>query len=122
MVCTDGFPSFGRYHPRYIGSFIRVLEKYVNQEHLLTLPQAIYKMTGMPAAKLGLTDRGVITEGAKADLLLLDLPNVADHSDYLHHNAPASGVDFVFINGVIAVDEGVQQSVCAGRVLRKQLS
>ena len=120
MVCTDGFPSFGRYHPRYIGSFVRVLEKYVKQEQLLTLPQAVYKMTGMPARKLGLSDRGVVEEGAKADLLLLDLPNVADHSDYLHHNAPATGVDYVIINGTIAVDEGVPQDVCAGKVLRRR--
>lgn len=58
MVCTDGFPAIGKSHPRYVGSFLRVLEKYVRTEGILSLPRAVYKMTGMPADKIGIFDRG----------------------------------------------------------------
>ena len=119
VVCSDGFPGLGPYHPRYTSAFIRILEKYVKQEHLLSLPQAVYKMSGMPAAKLGLTDRGVLAEGKKADILVLDMEKIHDNATYQNYNATADGVDFVVINGQIAVDNGTLQPVCAGRVLRR---
>lgn len=119
MVCTDGFASPGKTHPRYFSAFIRVLEKYVKQEGLLTLPRAIYKMTGMPAGKLGLADRGRLLEGCKADLLVLDFERLHDNSSYNRHDALADGVDYVMINGRLAVRDGEPCPVCAGRVLRK---
>ena len=118
MICTDGFPSLGKYHPRYIASFIRVLEKYVKQEYLLSLPQAVYKMTGMPAEKIGLKDRGRLLEGMKADIVVMDFEKLHDNSDYDHHDAKADGIEYVIINGQTAVDDGVFHPICAGKVLR----
>ena len=118
MICTDGFASLGRSHPRYTSAFIRVLEKYVKQEYLLSLPEAIHKMTGKPAEKLGLTDRGTLAEGMKADILTLDLAKLHDNADYRNYNAAADGMEFVVINGRIAVKNGELQDVAAGRVLR----
>ncbi len=120
MICTDGFPGLGPYHPRYTSAFTRVLEKYVKQDHLISLSQAIYKMTGMPAAKLGLTDRGILAEGAKADILILDMDRIHDNADYKNYNALSDGIDYVLINGQIAVDNGEFHPICAGRVLRRR--
>ena len=92
MVCTDGFPSKKKSHPRYYGSCVRVLEKYVKQEHLLSLQQAIYKMSGMPAAKLGLTDRGILAEGKKTDILVIDLEQLHDNATYKEDKAVCDGM------------------------------
>lgn len=120
IVCTDGFPGLGPYHPRYTAAFTRVLEKYVREENLLSLQQAIYKMTGMPAEKLGLRDRGRIAEGMKADVLVLDMSRIHDNADYQNYNACSDGIDYVLINGHIAVDDGQFHPICVGRVLRRQ--
>lgn len=119
MVCTDGFPSQGRCHPRYTASFIRVLEKYVRQERLLSLPQAIRKMTAMPAQKLGLRDRGTLAPGYKADLLLLDMARIHDTADYDHPDGLAQGLELVMLNGVPALEHGKSTDCCAGKVLRR---
>lgn len=118
MICTDGFPGLGPYHPRYTAAFTRVLEKYVMQDQLLSLQQAIYKMTGMPAEKLGLTDRGVIAENMKADVLILNMEKIHDNSDYRNYKALSDGIDYVMINGQIALDNGKFNNICAGKVLR----
>lgn len=118
MICTDGFPSLGKRHPRYTSAFVRVLEKYVKQEHLLSLADAIHKMTGMPAKKLGLSDRGLIRPGYKADVLIMDMDELHDNADYEHYDALADGIKFVLINGEAAVENGTDRHVCAGRVLR----
>lgn len=119
MVCTDGFPSKKKSHPRYYGSCVRVLEKYVKQEHLLSLQQAIYKMSGMPAAKLGLTDRGILAEGKKADILVIDLEKLHDNATYKEDKAVCDGIECVTVNGQIAVEDAKVLPVFAGRVLRK---
>lgn len=118
-VCTDGFPALGKSHPRYYGSFVRVLEKYVREEQVLTLEQAVYKMTGKPAAKIGLTDRGTIEVGKKADIVLLDWQKLHDNADYENSDALADGIHYVLINGRKAVDHGERIKLCEGRVLRK---
>lgn len=118
IICTDGFASLGPSHPRYTSAFIRVLEKYVKQEHLLSVPEAIHKMTGKPAEKLGLTDRGVLEAGRKADILVIDLEKVHDNADYQKYNAQAEGIELVMINGCIALKNGQMLDIAAGRVLR----
>lgn len=120
IICTDGFASPGKTHPRYFSAFIRVLEKYVRQENVLTLTQAVYKMTGMPAEKIGFRDRGKILEGWKADLLVLDFEKIHDNSDYNRHDAMADGIDCVMINGQLAAEKGNYRGICAGRVLRRK--
>lgn len=119
MVCTDGFPAIGKSHPRYLGSFVRVLEKYVKQEAVLSLPEAIYKMTGKPAGKIGLKDRGVLEEGKEADILIMDMNSLHDNADYEQSDALAEGMKYIWINGVKAMDDGKCLNVCAGKVLRK---
>jgi len=118
MICTDGFPGLGPYHPRYTAAFTRVLEKYVKQDNLLSLQQAIYKMTGMPAMKLGLKDRGCIAENMKADILVLDMARIHDNADYKNYNALSDGIDYVLINGQVALDDGKFNNICVGKVLR----
>ncbi len=120
MICTDGFPSVKKSHPRYYGSCIRTLEKYVKQEYLLSLPQAIYKMSGMPAKKLGLKDRGVLKEGKKADLVIMDFAKLHDNATYERDKEVCDGIDYVVVNGKIAVEQGKLTSVYAGKVLRKR--
>lgn len=119
IACTDGFPSLGKCHPRYTSSFVRILEKYVREEKILSLENAVHKMTGLPAEKLGLSDRGLIKPGYKADILIMDFEKLHDNADYDHCNALADGIKYVFINGKAALADGVRQNVCAGRVLRK---
>ena len=119
MACTDGFPSQGKCHPRYTASFIRVLEKYVRQEHLLSLPEAVRKMTSMPAEKLRLPDRGRIAPGYKADILLLDPEKIHDTADYDRPDGLAQGLELVMINGLLAMERGKSTGICAGSVLRR---
>lgn len=118
MVASDGIPSLGSCHPRYLGSFARVLDYYVRQRHLLTLEEAIHKMTGMTAAKFGLEGRGLVEEGCYADLVVLDLENFRDNATYDRFDAVADGICQVVINGQIGVDQGQYLGLCCGRVLR----
>ena len=86
---------------------------------LLSLQQAIYKMSGMPAAKLGLTDRGILAEGKKADILVIDLEQLHDNATYKEDKAVCDGIECVMVNGQIAVEDAKVLPVFAGRVLRK---
>ena len=119
IACTDGFPAEGKCHPRYTSSFIRILEKYVRQEHLLSLQEAVHKMSGMPAEKVGIRDRGLLKEGYKADILAFDMEHLTDNADYDRCDELATGMKYVMINGKLAMDNGVDRKICAGRVLRK---
>ena len=97
MVASDG--GIGASHPRGAGTFPRVLGRFVREEQWLTLPEAIRKMTSMPAARLGLKDRGVIRVGMKADLVLFDAATVMDTSTFESPLLPARGIHTVFVNG-----------------------
>lgn len=120
MIGTDGFPQReGKPHPRTYGTYPRVLQRYVRELGLLTLETAIHKMTGMVAAKLGLTDRGVIREGAKADLVLFDPENVEDRSSYSRPREAPIGIEHVFVNGAWTVKNGEHTGARRGRVLSR---
>jgi N-acyl-D-amino-acid deacylase len=122
MIASDGRLARlgeGHPHPRWYGTFPRVLGVYVRERKVLTLEQAIHKMTGMPAARLGLRERGGVVEGAYADLVVFDPGTVRDRATFeAPHQYPA-GIDFVLVNGVPAVDGGRYMNVRAGRVLRR---
>jgi N-acyl-D-amino-acid deacylase len=115
---TDGPLSKDKGHPRGWGSYPRILARYVRDEKLLTLEQAVRKMTGMPAARVGLKDRGVIREGAFADITIFDPATVRDLSTFENPNQYPEGIPFVIVNGQLSVDNGQRTSALAGRVLR----
>ena len=122
MIASDGRlsqPGEGHPHPRAYGTFPRVLGRYVREQGLLTLPVAIHKMTGMPAARLGLRDRGVLRVGAMADVVVLDPATVADRSTFEAPHQYAAGIETVVVNGVVAVERGTPTGARVGRVLKR---
>jgi N-acyl-D-amino-acid deacylase len=104
MVASDG--GIGAAHPRGAGTFPRVLGVFVREKHWLTLPEAIRKMTSLPAQRLNWKDRGVIREGAFADLVLFNPDTVIDHSTYANPTALSTGIEKVFVNGTLVWDSG----------------
>jgi N-acyl-D-amino-acid deacylase len=122
MIASDGRlsrPGEGHPHPRAYGTFPRVLGRYVRDEKVLTLEQAVNKMTGMPAARMGLRDRGVLRTGAYADVVVFDPARVADRATFDAPHQYPIGVEFVLVNGVVAVDGERFTGARNGRVLRR---
>ena len=122
MIASDGRlsrPGDGHPHPRAYGTFPRVLGHYVRDEHVQTLEQAVHKMTGMPAARLGLRDRGVLREGSAADVVVFDPRRIADRATFAEPHQYATGIDAVLVNGVLAVDRGKYTDSRSGTVLRR---
>jgi N-acyl-D-amino-acid deacylase len=122
MIASDGRltqPGEGHPHPRWYGTFPRVLGHYVRERRLLTLEQAVAKMTGMPAARLGLRDRGRVAEGLVADLVVFDPGTVADRATFAEPHQYPVGIQAVVVNGVLAVDGARPLGARAGRVLRR---
>ena len=115
MVGSDG--GIGSSHPRGAGTFPRVLGVFVREKHWLTLPEAIRKMTSLPAQRLGLKDRGVIREGSFADLVLLNPDTVIDHATYANPTALSTGIEKVFVNGIIVWEGGKATGAKPGFVL-----
>ena len=108
-------------HPRYYGTFPRVLGKYCREDRLFDLPTAVHKMTGMPARRLGLADRGTIDVGLVADLVVFDPETVMDQADFINPHQYARGIDHVLLNGSVVIQNGEHTGALAGRVLRKQV-
>jgi N-acyl-D-amino-acid deacylase len=117
MVASDG--GIGSFHPRGAGTFPRVLGLYVREKHWLTLPEAVRKMTSLPAQRLGWKDRGVIREGAFADLVLFDPQTVIDRSTFAKPFELPAGIERVFVNGEIVWDAGKPTGARPGRILPK---
>lgn len=118
MLASDGLMSGGQGHPRAAGTFPRFLRNYV-QTGRLSLDDAISKMTAMPAAKLGLHKKGTLRPGSDADILIFDLDTIADKATFDQPNLPPEGIDYVLINGQIAMDHGKIINGRLGRSLRK---
>ncbi len=120
MVGTDGLPTrAGKPHPRTYGTYPRVLQHYVAELGLLTLEQAVHRMTGMVARKLGLRDRGVLAPGAAADVVVFDPRAVKDHATYADPRRSPEGIAHVFVNGAWSVRNGVHTGARRGTVLAK---
>ena len=115
---TDGPLAGSKSHPRGWGSYPRILGRYVRDEKLLTLEDAIHKMTGGPAARVGLKQRGLIKEGMFADITVFDPTKVIDTATFESPNQYPVGIDYVIVNGKLSVDKGQRSSALAGRVLR----
>ena len=118
MIGSDGLPHDQHPHPRLWGSFPRVLGHYVRERGLLPLEKAVHKMTGLPARRFGLRDRGTIAAGQAADLVLLDPATVRDTATYERPQSVAAGIAMVMVNGCIAVRGGEHLDLRAGRRLR----
>ena len=116
---TEGPLRRGKPHPRSFGTFPRVLGVYVRERKLLTLEDAVRKMTSLSALKIGLRDRGVIREGAFADLVLFDPARVIDKATYLEPFQYPEGIEGVIVNGEMTIDHGRHTGARAGRVLRR---
>jgi N-acyl-D-amino-acid deacylase len=116
MVSSDG--GIGSRHPRGAGTFPRVLGQFVRERHWLALPEAIRKMTSLPAWRLGLNDRGLIKPGAKADIVLFDPATVSDRSTFRQPQLISEGINRVFVNGVEVWRDGKVTGERPGRPLR----
>ena len=107
----------GKPHPRSYGTFPRVLARYSREERLLSLERAVWKMTGLPAGKLGLRDRGVIRVGAKADLVAFNYRTVSDEASYEAPHKYPRGIEHVLVNGRIVIRDGEHTGSLPGKVL-----
>lgn len=114
----DGVLSREKSHPRAWASAPRILGKYVREEKLLTLEEAVRKMTSLPASRMRLHDRGVVRPGMKADLVAFDPERVRERSTYADPNRYSEGIPYVAVNGVLVVDEGRITAARPGRILR----
>jgi N-acyl-D-amino-acid deacylase len=115
MVASDG--GIGSPHPRGAGTFPRVLGVYVREKHWITLPEAIHKMTGLPAQRLGWKERGTLHEGAFADLVLFNPDTVIDRATFAKPFELSAGIEKVFVNGTLVWDDGKATGSKPGRVL-----
>jgi N-acyl-D-aspartate/D-glutamate deacylase len=106
-------------HPRYYGTFPRVLGRYVREQRVLTLEDAVRKMTGLPAATIGMADRGLLAVGMAADVVAFDPAAIVDHATFEEPTLPSEGVRWVFVNGTAAVQDGLPTGRQAGRALRR---
>lgn len=119
MIGTDGLGFGSKPHPRHYGTYPRILGKYVREEGVLTLEDAIWKMSGFPATKFNLPGRGFIREGAIADLVLFDPQKVAEVSTYEDPRRTPIGMPWVFVNGQAVVRNGEHTHARAGRPVRR---
>jgi N-acyl-D-amino-acid deacylase len=119
MIGSDGLPHDVFPHPRLWGAFPRVLGHYARGRGLFSMETAIHKMTGLPAARFGLTDRGVIAPGAAADLVVFDPERIRDTATFERPTQPAAGIDAVYVNGVAVWRDGAATGARPGRVLRR---
>jgi len=105
-------------HPRAYGTFPRILRKYVREEKVLTIEDAIRKMSALPAQRLRLTDRGVLKAGMWADVVIFDPATVRDLATFDNPNQLSEGMEFVLVNGVPVIDQGKMTGALPGKVLR----
>ena len=122
MTSTDGglvLPTEGKPHPRNYGAFARKLALYVRERGAITLEHAIRSMTSLPASVFGMNDRGVLREGAAADILIFDAAKVVEKSSYVDPHHHAEGMTYVLVNGAVVIDNGTFTDALPGQVLRK---
>jgi N-acyl-D-amino-acid deacylase len=116
-VAPYGQLGEGKPHPRAYGTFTRVLGRYVREQGVLTWEQAIHKMTGQPAGRLGLRQRGTLAAGQWADVVVFDPATIQDEATFAEPHQYASGIEHVFVNGVPVISGGDHTGAFPGRVL-----
>jgi N-acyl-D-aspartate/D-glutamate deacylase len=115
---TDGPLAGSKSHPRGWGTYPRVLGHYSRDEKLLSLESAVNKMTGAPAARVGLQSRGLLREGMFADITIFDPNKVIDRATFEEPNQYPVGIEYVLVNGQVSVDKGQRTPALGGRVIR----
>jgi N-acyl-D-amino-acid deacylase len=121
MIGSDGVPAAGaKPHPRLYGTFPRVLGRYARMEGLLPLEEAVYRMTGFPAAKFRLRERGLVRTGFYADLVVFDPAKIVDTGTYADPRQYPTGIHHVFVNGVPVMRDGRHTGARPGRALRRE--
>ena len=105
-------------HPRAWGNFARLLGKYVREEKLISLEEAIYRLTGLPASNLKLNDRGFLNEGYYADIVIFDPETIEDHATFENPHQYATGVEHVFVNGIQVLNDGEHTGKFPGRFVK----
>jgi N-acyl-D-amino-acid deacylase len=118
MICTDGLLG-GKPHPRVYGSFPRVLGHFVRDRGDLKLEDAVHKMTGKPAARLGLKDRGILKPGLHADIVVFDPKTIIDTATYVVPRSYPKGIEHVVVNGVHSIKKGAFSGSLGGKFLRR---
>jgi dihydroorotase/N-acyl-D-amino-acid deacylase len=117
-TAPDGLLGQEHPHPRAYGTFPRILRKYVREEHLLTLEDAIRKFTGLPAQRMKLPDRGLIKQGMWADVVVFDPETVRDLATFDNPNQLSQGMIHVLVNGVAVIANGKMTDALPGKVVR----
>ncbi len=116
-VSVGAIDETGLPHPRAYGNFPRLIAKYVKERHVLTLPEAIRKMTGWPATRMKLANRGTIAVGNWADVTIFDYDTIEDRATFEKPMALPLGISYVLVNGVVTIEKGTHTNAKAGRVL-----
>ncbi len=119
-TAPDGLLGKEHPHPRAYGTFPRILRKYVREDKLLTLPDAIRKFSALPAQRMRLTDRGVLKQGLWADIVVFDPEKIRDVATFENPNQLSEGMEFVLVNGVPVIEGGKMTNALPGKVLRGQ--
>ena len=119
VACDCGAIVGDAAHPRYYGTFPRVLGRYVREQGVLTWEDAVRKMTGLPAATVGLVDRGLLAPGMAADVVVFDPVTVIDHATFEAPTLPSEGIRAVVVNGQLALRDGRPTGQRAGQALRR---
>jgi N-acyl-D-amino-acid deacylase len=114
MKLGEGVP-----HPRNYGTFPRVIAKYVRESKVLNLPEAIRKMTSLPARKLGLHDRGLLRPGFKADIVVFNYYTIRDRATYENPHVYSTGIEYLVVNGRLVIREGKHTGAKPGKLLRR---
>ena len=120
LRARDGMLGQGRPHPRAYGTFSRVLGRYSRDRGVLSLEEAVHKMTGFSARKMRLENRGEVREGYFADITVFDPEDVKDRATYQEPHQYSAGIGYVIVNGQITVDGGSHTGAAAGKVLRRE--
>jgi N-acyl-D-amino-acid deacylase len=118
-VAPYGPTGLRKVHPRFYGTFPRVLGRYVREKKVLSLPQAIHKMTAIPARKLNLNDRGLLKKGYQADIVVFNEDQIADTATFDNPHQYPNGISYVLVNGQVVISNGEHTGRLPGRFLKR---